>query len=665
MPTRTAAELTADINKFYENVSFVDRIVNDAPGSDTTPGGTGVKNLQKILAELEGMGASLYDTTTIGLANTVDGDLFMVKGSGDVFALLYKNVTGSAVSQSLSLPSTDAVNAKVDRVASGVPATRGIVPVIAGQDETLIAWYDQKEARLRFAGDGISEFNGMQGGWSMPLKSANGAVAGGMHTDGNFYTPVTKAPMARVGTVTDAESATSEQVILTDALAERPLSIFRTTPTGVELVAPGLVRASMAGGGFKYAEFTGVGDEVQDSYVRAIVMMGQSLSVGGCNSGAEAILTSAPSAAIKMWAQGIRPFDPAASTSLVTGDLTTLVDAKEAYYSANFGETGLLSLAWALNGPAGRSGGSTYHIVTTGKGNTAYSGLKKGSVPYTNAITSLTALKTWCDANGKTLILEAVIWDGGENNSRLASPVGDTSADSKITYDAHLAELLVDFTSDTSALGVTGTDTCPWLVMQRGIFNSGELSGPSQSFANAAEDVDSRFICVGPQYMFDFQDLFHPASDTHRSRSGYYAAKIREKTLHGQNTVKHLKIESVEVTGLRVTLTLDAPVGPIHIGTDIVSDPGNFGLSCIDSVNSAIEIAAGSIEVLPPNQITFELESLYTGSLRVRAAWDGGTNTAQGRDAGPRTCIFDSALNACPATGQVLPNFLIHQEVSE
>lgn len=86
-------------------------IYTNPPGTVVLRTGASVKNLRQILAELEGMGASLYDSTAIGLTNTADGDLFMVKGSGDVFAYLYKNVSDVAVDQNISLPSSVYVDA--------------------------------------------------------------------------------------------------------------------------------------------------------------------------------------------------------------------------------------------------------------------------------------------------------------------------------------------------------------------------------------------------------------------------------------------------------------------------------------------------------------------------------------------------------------------------
>ena len=49
---------------------------------------------------------TIYETTAAGLASTPNGRLFLVKGTGNSFADLYKNNSGSAVYQGVSLPNT-------------------------------------------------------------------------------------------------------------------------------------------------------------------------------------------------------------------------------------------------------------------------------------------------------------------------------------------------------------------------------------------------------------------------------------------------------------------------------------------------------------------------------------------------------------------------------
>jgi len=90
--------------------------------------------IEQLLA-LAGIAGSIYPDTSAGLAATTDGKLFLVQGAGDNFALLYKNVGGSAVDQNISLPSAR----RFDSYArSGTFADRDAIPL------------DQRERGLRF-----------------------------------------------------------------------------------------------------------------------------------------------------------------------------------------------------------------------------------------------------------------------------------------------------------------------------------------------------------------------------------------------------------------------------------------------------------------------------------------------------------------------------------
>lgn len=110
----TSLEVTTAAENFIADTETADAKINGPAGNVTDRHGTVTKNLQKILAELEGMGASMFDSTALGLANTSNGDLFQVKGSGEVFSFLYKNVSGVAVYQDLALPSAEALTARTD-----------------------------------------------------------------------------------------------------------------------------------------------------------------------------------------------------------------------------------------------------------------------------------------------------------------------------------------------------------------------------------------------------------------------------------------------------------------------------------------------------------------------------------------------------------------------
>ena len=63
----------------------------------------------ELAANAAATSANLYADTAAGITATSSGDFFLVVGSGDVYATLYKNVSGTATAQGLTLPSTAAL----------------------------------------------------------------------------------------------------------------------------------------------------------------------------------------------------------------------------------------------------------------------------------------------------------------------------------------------------------------------------------------------------------------------------------------------------------------------------------------------------------------------------------------------------------------------------
>lgn len=550
----------------------------------------------------------------------------------------------------------DARRAK--RMVSGTRARAGIVPIVEAGDDELLMWFDQRLGQVRSAGDGFTGHAVQYGGWVAPMVDGAGQVLGGLHGDGQLYSTASRAAMGYPHPATDG-ATTRNQVHISDGEAVRRLSIFNTGVLAVERAGPGVFRAACADGSTRYASYRGVGNEGADGAIRAIIIMGQSTTVGGCNDSATVIINEPPSGGVLMWSQGVVPAGPGAGADLVAADFTALVSAEETYISPNFGDTGWTAMGWAVNGPAGRAGGSKTHIASFGKANTAYSGLKQGTGPYANALASLEGLQAYCDANNIPLRLDAIFWDHAENNSRDVG--GDTSEDSEATYAAHMLELLTDFTSDASALGIEGATYCPMLVMQRGIFNNGELSGPSLAMANCNE-ISSRMHCAGPQYMWPYQDTFHCASKYYPLRASYFGKALRELILRRVDKPTPLRMRGAQVTGCSVEVEFDVRYPPLRIDENIVTNPGAFGLSFTDTGDDP-DVIEGSVQITGPNKVRFELTSPGSGVMKVRTAWHDGTNTAQGSIDGPRSCICDSDMEADPSTGQMIPNYATHQEV--
>lgn len=171
-------------------------LFGDPPQPGWKPDRAGVVAAFSELLQLvssSGLDEGIYETTAAGIAATTNGTLFLVKGTGDSFADLYKNVSGSAVAQGISLPNTAFVSGKADAVN----------PLLTG---TIIL---RKPADSGLAGDlgidisgtvvRIYERGGTARGFSFDIASAlSGAGSPVAPTIDPVFIPGTGAP-ANVG----------------------------------------------------------------------------------------------------------------------------------------------------------------------------------------------------------------------------------------------------------------------------------------------------------------------------------------------------------------------------------------------------------------------------------------------------------------------------------
>lgn len=87
----------------------------------------GLGDLIEQLVVSGGVASQVYDSTAAGIAATSNGNLFLVKGSGEVFATLWKNSSGSAVDQGVSLPSSAFVQAADGKANTALDPERPII----------------------------------------------------------------------------------------------------------------------------------------------------------------------------------------------------------------------------------------------------------------------------------------------------------------------------------------------------------------------------------------------------------------------------------------------------------------------------------------------------------------------------------------------------------
>ncbi|WP_303758340.1 hypothetical protein [Sphingobium yanoikuyae] len=119
------------------NTAFRDYVAAGIPASgENDPAKSEIRAIGETIEQLlvtSGI-QSIYETTSAGIAATTNGQLFIVAGSGDVFAYLYKNVAGVAVYQGVSLPSSASVEALQDALVEiqGVVGDVAVLKEAAG-----------------------------------------------------------------------------------------------------------------------------------------------------------------------------------------------------------------------------------------------------------------------------------------------------------------------------------------------------------------------------------------------------------------------------------------------------------------------------------------------------------------------------------------------------
>jgi len=112
----TASEIQAKMDALEANMDRFDGMVNGNESREVSTTNGAVPSWAKFLADREMdaayvsamASARLYNTTVDGIAATVSGEYFLLRGSGFIFATLYLNSSGTAVNQNVEIPSAEA-----------------------------------------------------------------------------------------------------------------------------------------------------------------------------------------------------------------------------------------------------------------------------------------------------------------------------------------------------------------------------------------------------------------------------------------------------------------------------------------------------------------------------------------------------------------------------
>lgn len=302
--------------------------------------------------------------------------------------------------------------------------------------------------------------------------------------------------------------------------------------------------------------------------------------------------------------------------------------------------------------------GRSVLLVSGSQGGTAYSGLKKGTAPWSNMAASIEA-----GSSRGALGCVAAYTTHGESDHDLG-----------VTRSAYAASL-VEWQSDIAAKcgsAARAWGQTPLYLDQMSSWTAALLVEaatspiPMAQYA-AAKANPGRVILVGPKYQYSYAgDGVHLVNTASRSMG----AKAGQAIAYGPGWAP-LWPTSVSRVGAVIIATFNVPSPPLVIDTSLVSNPGNYGFEYTDdSSPPAISSVALCSGVNTPvsgcsstSQVAITLASTPTGAnKKLRYAYTGAFPANAGPTTGPRGNLRDSD----PTTwaGSNLYNWCVHFEES-
>jgi hypothetical protein len=283
-----------------------------------------------------------------------------------------------------------------------------------------------------------------------------------------------------------------------------------------------------------------------------------------------------------------------------------------------------------------------------GKGGTAYSGLKKGTVPYQNGLAQVTAGITISASLKQSYVVRAVTVVHGETDG----------VNKNAAYDKDLAQWQTDYEADVRAL----TKQKVPIPMLQSQISSWTKSGMATSLIPGAQlqasiDHPGKVILVGPKYFLPYSDGIHLTNEGYRQLGEHYAKVYRRLVLEGK-TWEPLRPKNITRTGAVIRVVFFVPKPPLVLDTSHVSNPGHLGFEYKDDSASPPKIQSVALDGADAVKVT--LAAAPTGNKRTLSyAWTGVVGNNGGPTTGPRGNLRDS--DATPSRiGYSLYNWCVH-----
>jgi hypothetical protein len=380
-----------------------------------------------------------------------------------------------------------------------------------------------------------------------------------------------------------------------------------------------------------------------------ILSTGQSLSVGA--QGVPPLTTTQPYDN-KMFVTGVMAGATGLTSlvPLVEGDVIPGSNVPVETMSSSLADlvTKLAREQSLLGQPDGKR---THDLLVSvhGVGGIAYSGLKKGTAPYTTGMAQAKAGMDLAAALGKSFEIRAVTTVHGETDH----------LNGNVTYEGDLVEWQHDYETDVNAL--TGrTGVLPFFQTQMSSWTKLGSVTSAIPYAQLAAHVDNpgKIILVGPKYHLPYAaDGVHLTNEGYRHMGEDYAKAYRRVVVEG-GTWEPVRPKTVTRVDKVVTITFFVPAPPLVLDTNLVTNPGNYGFEFVD--DAAVTPGVDSVALVGPDTVQITLTAVPTGANKsIHYAAAAALGAAGGPTTGPRGNLRDS--DATPSrNGYALYNWCVH-----
>lgn len=299
---------------------------------------------------------------------------------------------------------------------------------------------------------------------------------------------------------------------------------------------------------------------------------------------------------------------------------------------------------------------STFFAAVSGKGNTAYNAMAKGSVCYLNMLAQVTAAQVLAVAAGKTFgVVGMMCSEGGADETNGTGNFDQCLRQWWATYNTDIAAI----TGQLTKFPLLFNQDSGWGTAATGVIAFAQLK--------AHETYPGDLILTNPMYNIPFSSgTGHMTSDGYRQQ-GEYMGKVLERVMLGQKGWRPTSPRFIQRVGNQIIITFHVPVGPLVIDTTTITPPTYFtgglnGFEYFDASGAPPTITATT--VIAPNKVLITLSSAPTvgvgaGFIRYAYTAQAGQPNIPSATTGPRGCLRDSDASAS-VYGYSMYNWCVH-----